>query len=155
MKTTRDHALEFLYKSLKKAKIALGQAENRSGVTHEELETLQNKVALLDYITPLVVCAEDNPWPPWVLFKALEEVKRICSTSTCGECILSPREHDNKGRFCRLCDETYAACWCEYDFATCNPISMNLDENTVLEEENHCTSALSQSTMNNPDSSSL
>lgn len=57
--TTRERALEYLYRELKKAKIALGQAETRSGVTHEELENLRNKIDAIDYLIPLAIVKED------------------------------------------------------------------------------------------------
>jgi hypothetical protein len=50
----RDEALEWLYRELKKAKIALGHAESRPGVTREELDNLQRKIDVLDYLTTLV-----------------------------------------------------------------------------------------------------
>lgn len=52
--TTREKALEYLYRELKKSKIALGHAETRAGVTHQELENLQNKIEVLDWLTTLV-----------------------------------------------------------------------------------------------------
>ena len=58
--TTPDRALEYLYRELKRAKISLGQAENRPGVTIEELETLRNKILVLDYLTPLVLAAKEE-----------------------------------------------------------------------------------------------
>lgn len=50
----RKTALEWLYRELKKAKIALGHAENRPGATREELDNLQRKTDVLDYLTYLV-----------------------------------------------------------------------------------------------------
>ena len=54
MASVRENALQYLYRELKKAKIALGQAESRPGVLIEELENLQNKVEVLDWLTVLV-----------------------------------------------------------------------------------------------------
>ena len=51
----RDDALRFLYKELKSAKIALGRAETRPGVTDEEIANLERKVAAIDWILPLVI----------------------------------------------------------------------------------------------------
>lgn len=51
----REDALEFLYRELKSAKIALGRAETRPGVTAEELENLERKIAAIDWILPLVI----------------------------------------------------------------------------------------------------
>lgn len=56
----REEALRFLYKHLKKAKIALGQAENRPGVTAEELANLQKKIDVIDWIVPLVITAKED-----------------------------------------------------------------------------------------------
>ena len=50
----RQLALDWLYRELKKAKIALGHAETRPGVTQEELDNLQRKIDVLDYLTTLV-----------------------------------------------------------------------------------------------------
>ena len=54
MRCVRKTALEWLYRELKKAKIALGHAESRPGVTREELDNLQRKIDVLDYLTTLV-----------------------------------------------------------------------------------------------------
>ena len=43
-----------MYRELKKAKIALGNAESRPGVAREELDNLQRKIDVLDYMTVLV-----------------------------------------------------------------------------------------------------
>lgn len=56
----RDDALRFLYRELKSAKIALGRAETRPGVTDEELENLERKVAAIDWIIPLVIMAKEE-----------------------------------------------------------------------------------------------
>ena len=58
--TTRERALEYLYRELRKAKIALGQVETRPGVTHQELKNLRNKIEVLDYLTPLVLTAKED-----------------------------------------------------------------------------------------------
>ena len=50
----RKMALEWLYRELKRAKIALGHAESRPGVMHEERLALQVKIDVLDYLTTLV-----------------------------------------------------------------------------------------------------
>lgn len=50
----RKLALEWLYRELKKTKIALGHAESRPGVKREELDNLQRKIDVLDYLTTLV-----------------------------------------------------------------------------------------------------
>lgn len=56
----REIALEYLYSELKKAKIALGRAESRPGVTAEELENIQRKILVFDYLTPLVLEAKED-----------------------------------------------------------------------------------------------
>ena len=50
----RQKALKWLDRELKMAKIALGHAESRPGVTREELDNLQRKTDVLDYLTYLV-----------------------------------------------------------------------------------------------------
>ena len=50
----RKMALNWLYRELKRAKIALGHAETRPGVKREELDNLQRKIDVLDYLTTLV-----------------------------------------------------------------------------------------------------
>lgn len=56
----REDALRFLYKSLKDAKNALGRAEGRPGVTAEELDNLERKIAAIDWIIPLVIAAKEE-----------------------------------------------------------------------------------------------
>lgn len=56
----RDEALEWLYRELKRAKIALGYAESRPGVTREELDNLQRKIAVIDWMIPLVIKAQEE-----------------------------------------------------------------------------------------------
>ena len=58
--TNREAALEFLYKELKKAKIAYGQAESRPGVTAEELENIQKKIRAIDWLTPFALKGDDE-----------------------------------------------------------------------------------------------
>lgn len=56
----REDALRFLYKQLKDAKIAYGRAEGRPGVKQEELENLQRKIDVLDWVIPLVIKEDDD-----------------------------------------------------------------------------------------------
>jgi hypothetical protein len=42
--------LKWLYGLLKEAKINLGRAESRPGVTQTELDALKNKAAYIDYL---------------------------------------------------------------------------------------------------------
>lgn len=44
------HALEWLYRELKRAKIARAHAERRPGVRQDELESLDKKMLILDYL---------------------------------------------------------------------------------------------------------
>ena len=60
MTNNREDALRFLYKHLKDAKIALGRAENRPNVKQEELANLERKIAVMDWIIPLVIKADDG-----------------------------------------------------------------------------------------------
>ena len=56
----REDALRFLYKNLRDAKFALGRAENRPNVKQEELDNLQRKIAVMDWIIPLVIQAKEE-----------------------------------------------------------------------------------------------
>lgn len=58
----REGALRFLYKHLRDAKTALGRAENRPNVKQEELDNLQRKIAVMDFIIPLVIQAKRGEW---------------------------------------------------------------------------------------------
>lgn len=58
----REDALRFLYKHLRESKIALGHAESRPGVTREELDNLEQKIAAIDWMIPLVIKAEDEDY---------------------------------------------------------------------------------------------
>ena len=42
-------SLEWLYRELKKAKSAKGHAEQKAGVTPEELKNLDEKIAAIDF----------------------------------------------------------------------------------------------------------
>lgn len=55
MTTLRENALSFLYRELRDAKIALGRAEGRPGVTREELENLQKRIDAIDWMIPIVI----------------------------------------------------------------------------------------------------
>lgn len=58
----RDKAQEWLCKQIRKARIAQGHAENRPGVTQEELENLQNKVDVLDWLLEMIGCSSGSRW---------------------------------------------------------------------------------------------
>lgn len=55
----RQNALEYLYKELRAAKIALGRAEGKQNVTPEEIANLEKKIAALDWLIPLAIKGED------------------------------------------------------------------------------------------------
>lgn len=50
----RQKALEWLYREMKRAKIALVRAEFRPRVLMVDLENIQRKIDVLDYLTTLV-----------------------------------------------------------------------------------------------------
>lgn len=54
----RDDALSYLYKKLKKARIALAFAESKPGTTQKELDNIQRKIAVLEWITQVVLKEE-------------------------------------------------------------------------------------------------
>lgn len=56
----REEALRFLYKHLRETKIALGKAENRPGVKQEELDNLERKIAVIDWLIPLAIKAKED-----------------------------------------------------------------------------------------------
>lgn len=51
----REKALRWLYREIKRARNHLGYAECRHGVTTEELNALQNKIDVLEYLCGLVI----------------------------------------------------------------------------------------------------
>lgn len=60
MQTIRENALLFLYRELRAAKISLGHAESRPGVTQEELDNIQRKIDAIDWMIPIVVKEEEH-----------------------------------------------------------------------------------------------
>lgn len=92
--TARENALFFLYRELKAAKIALGQAENRPGVKQEELDNLKNKAAAIDYLTPIAVIAgHDDGCPMWAVKRMMLMVQKECKKHLdCTECPLRDGE---------------------------------------------------------------
>ena len=56
----RDVALAYIYREKRRAKIALGQAESRPGVTQDELDALETKIAVLEWLEPLALNAEEE-----------------------------------------------------------------------------------------------
>lgn len=53
-KTVKENALIYLYKRIKKARIALGRAEQKKGA-EREIEGLKNKIEVLEYLTEIVL----------------------------------------------------------------------------------------------------
>lgn len=51
----RDDALSYLYKKLKKARIALAFAESKPGTTQKELDSIQHKINVLEWMTQVVM----------------------------------------------------------------------------------------------------
>lgn len=51
----RDDALAYLYKKLKKARIALAFAESKPGTTQKELDNIQRKIHVLEWISAVVM----------------------------------------------------------------------------------------------------
>lgn len=58
MKTLWEKALDYLYRDLKRTRIALGNAERREGVKQEELEDLTHKADVIEWLTALVLKEE-------------------------------------------------------------------------------------------------
>ncbi len=54
MTSIHDIAQRELYKRQKRLKIALGNAENRNGVTQAELSNIRRKLDIIDYLIGLV-----------------------------------------------------------------------------------------------------
>ena len=52
--TIRDKSQRLLYERQKRVKISIGNAERRPGVQQEELENLQAKLDVIDYLITLV-----------------------------------------------------------------------------------------------------
>ena len=57
-KTVKENALIYLYKRIKKARIALGRAEQKKGAGRE-IEGLKNKIEVLEYLSDVVLNKED------------------------------------------------------------------------------------------------
>lgn len=54
----RNDALSYLYKKLKKARIALAFAESKPGTTQKELDNIQRKIDVLEWISTVVLKEE-------------------------------------------------------------------------------------------------
>jgi hypothetical protein len=57
--TVKQKSLAYLYRELRAARIAYGQAERRTGVRQEELDNLQSRIEVLEW-TAAVVTKEDE-----------------------------------------------------------------------------------------------
>lgn len=55
MKTLWEKALDYLYRDLKRTRIALAHAERREGVRQEEMEDLTSKAEVIEWLTALVL----------------------------------------------------------------------------------------------------
>ena len=55
----RELALGYLYREIKRARIALGKAEYRPGVTQEELDNLRQRIEVLEWISAVVLKEEE------------------------------------------------------------------------------------------------
>ena len=53
-----EKALVYLYKQIKKKKIALSQAEEKTNRSHSEIVDIHNTIEILDYLVTLVL--KDN-----------------------------------------------------------------------------------------------
>ena len=54
----RDEALKYLYKQLKKARIAQAFVDHKTGATQKELDNIQRKIDVLEWIIPVVMKGE-------------------------------------------------------------------------------------------------
>lgn len=51
----RQKALYWLYRELKKTRVAFGHAEWKPNVDHQELDELRGKIDILEYLCGLVI----------------------------------------------------------------------------------------------------
>lgn len=54
----RDEALKYLYKQLKKARITLAFAESKPGTTQKELDNIQRKIDVLEWLIQVALKEE-------------------------------------------------------------------------------------------------
>lgn len=57
----REDAFKYIQKELTQAKLALGRAEVKPNVTKEELDNLQKKIAVLDWLTSFALSGNPKP----------------------------------------------------------------------------------------------
>lgn len=62
--TVRERAQEWLCRELRRAKVALGRAEYRPGVTCEELDRLRGKTEAIDWLLEMLGRMPDPPGSP-------------------------------------------------------------------------------------------
>lgn len=55
MKTLWEKALDYLHRDLKRTRIALANAERREGVKQEELDDLQGRADIIEWIIAVVL----------------------------------------------------------------------------------------------------
>lgn len=60
MASMRETVQRELYRRQKRLKIAYGNAERRQNVTKNELDNIQRKLDIIDYLIPLVNKAEEE-----------------------------------------------------------------------------------------------
>lgn len=51
----RQKALDWLYRELKRTRVAFGHAEWKPNVNHQELDELRGKIDILEYLCGLVI----------------------------------------------------------------------------------------------------
>ena len=51
----RKKALDWLYRELKRTRVAFGHAEWKHNVNHQELDELRGKIDILEYLCGLVI----------------------------------------------------------------------------------------------------
>ena len=56
----RDRALRFVEIMIRDTRQSIGRAERKSGVRQEELENLNGKLEMLEWISGVVLAAEDE-----------------------------------------------------------------------------------------------
>lgn len=58
--TMRNAAYAFLCWEIKRSRIALGRAERKAGVTQEEIDNIQSRIELLEWISARVLEVEED-----------------------------------------------------------------------------------------------
>lgn len=55
----RDAAYALVCREIKRSRIALGQAEHKTGVTQDEIDNIQRRIELLEWISATVLEVEE------------------------------------------------------------------------------------------------